>query len=117
LYTTDIEILRLHYARTLADWRKRFAARRDEAVALYDKRFARMWEFYLASSELSFRHLGLNNFQLQATRHLQALPITRDYMAREEARLKRAEQSRKPIPGRHRQPPRPNRRDSGIIHN
>lgn len=116
LYTTDIEILRLHYARTLAEWRKRFAARRDEAVALYDERFARMWEFYLASSELSFRHLGLNNFQLQATRHQQALPITRDYMAREEGRLKRVEQSRKLIPGRRRQPPSPNHRKSGIIH-
>lgn len=96
LYTTDVEILRLHYARTLAEWRKRFTARRDEVVALYDERFARMWEFYLSSSELSFRHLGLNNFQLQATRHQEALPFTRDYIAREEGRLKKLEQQRKP---------------------
>ena len=96
LYTTDVEILRLHYARTLAEWRKRFAARRDEVVALYDERFARMWEFYLSSSELSFRHLGLNNFQLQAARHQQALPFTRDYISREEARLKKLELQRMP---------------------
>jgi cyclopropane-fatty-acyl-phospholipid synthase len=104
LYTTDVEILRLHYARTLAEWRKRFAARRDEVVALYDERFARMWEFYLSSSELSFRHLGLHNFQLQATRHQQALPFTRDYIAREETRLKRLEQQR--MPARKRAPRR-----------
>ena len=100
LYTTDVEILRLHYARTLAEWRKRFAARRDDVVALYDERFARMWEFYLSSSELSFRHLGLNNFQLQATRHQEALPFTRDYIAREESRLKKLEQQRERAPGR-----------------
>ncbi|MEE4239601.1 MAG: cyclopropane-fatty-acyl-phospholipid synthase family protein [Anderseniella sp.] len=104
LYTTDVEILRLHYARTLAEWRKRFAARRDEVVALYDERFARMWEFYLSSSELSFRHLGLNNFQLQAARHQEALPFTRDYIAREEERLKKLEQQR--IPARKRAPRR-----------
>ncbi len=104
LYATDIEILRLHYARTLAEWRKRFAARRDEAVALYDERFARMWEFYLSSSELSFRHLGLNNFQLQAARHQEALPFTRDYIAREETRLKKLEQQR--MPARKRVPRR-----------
>ena len=87
LYMTDIEILRLHYARTLSEWRKRFAENRDQAVILYDEQFARMWEFYLASSELSFRHLGLNNFQLQAVDNQYALPLTRDYIAREESRL------------------------------
>lgn len=91
LYMTDIEVLRLHYARTLAEWRKRFDANRDQAVALYDEQFARMWEFYLASSELSFRYLGLNNFQLQATGNQYALPLTRDYIAREETRLRRIE--------------------------
>jgi len=87
LYMTDIEILRLHYARTLTEWRNRFAEHRQQAVDLYDEKFARMWEFYLASSELSFRHLGLNNFQLQAAGNQYALPLTRDYIAREEARL------------------------------
>jgi len=118
LYTTDVEILRLHYARTLAEWRKRFAARRDEVVALYDERFARMWEFYLSSSELSFRHLGLNNFQLQAARHQEALPFTRDYIAREEARLKKLEQQRMPDRTRapRRTPTQTNHVNSGIIH-
>ncbi len=91
MYMTDVEILRLHYARTLAEWRKRFAAHRQQAVALYDEEFARMWEFYLASSELSFRYLGLNNFQLQAADNQHALPLTRDYIAREESRLKAIE--------------------------
>lgn len=91
LYMTDIEILRLHYARTLSEWRKRFAENRDRIIALYDEQFARMWEFYLASSELSFRHLDLNNFQLQAADNQYALPLTRDYIAREEARLHKVE--------------------------
>lgn len=91
MYTTDIEILRLHYARTLAEWRKRFQAHRQQAVALYDERFARMWEFYLASSDLSFRYLGLNNFQLQAADNQHALPLTRNYIAREETRLRSIE--------------------------
>jgi len=50
-----------------------------------------MWEFYLASSELSFRYLGLNNFQLQAAGNQYALPLTRNYIAREEARLRAIE--------------------------
>ena len=90
-YSTDIEILRLHYARTLAEWRKRFAHNRDKAVALYDERFARMWEFYLSSSELSFRHLDLNNFQLQAALKVDTVPLTRSYIAHEEARLRKRE--------------------------
>ena len=51
LFVTDIEILRLHYAETLKAWRKRFRAHWDEAAAIYDERFCRMWEFYLAGSE------------------------------------------------------------------
>ena len=51
----DIEILRLHYAETLKSWRERFMANRDKAKAIYDERFCRMWEFYLAGSEAAFR--------------------------------------------------------------
>ncbi len=65
LLVCDIEILRLHYAETLKAWRERFMARREEAVRLYDERFARMWEFYLASSEMSFRKQNMMNFQIQ----------------------------------------------------
>ena len=87
LYVTDIEILRLHYAETLREWAKRFQANRDRAKAIYDERFCRMWEFYLAASETAFRYFGMNNFQIQFTRNQHALPITRNYMIEEEDRL------------------------------
>ncbi|MBN9436508.1 cyclopropane-fatty-acyl-phospholipid synthase family protein [Bosea sp. (in: a-proteobacteria)] len=80
LVITDVEVLRLHYAQTLKAWRERFLARRGEAVAMYDERFARMWEFYLAASEASFRYDGLVVFQLQLAKRLDTLPMTRDYM-------------------------------------
>ena len=80
LFTTDVEVLRRHYAETLRAWRNRFAANRERAVALYDERFARMWEFYLAGSELAFRNEGQMVFQLQMTRRIDTLPMTRDYI-------------------------------------
>ena len=88
LYVTDIEILRLHYAKTLRIWLDRFMANRDKAKALYDERFCRMWEFYLAGSECSFRFIGMNNFQIQFGKDQHYLPFTRDYMITEEARLR-----------------------------
>ena len=96
LLATDIEILRLHYAQTLKAWRERFMARREEAVRLYDERFARMWEFYLAASEMSFRKQNLMNFQVQLTKRQGIVPITRDYIAREEARLRGVELGKRP---------------------
>jgi cyclopropane-fatty-acyl-phospholipid synthase len=96
LLMCDIEILRLHYAETLKAWRERFMARREEAVRLYDERFARMWEFYLAGSEMSFRKQNLMNFQIQLTRRQGIVPITRDYIAREEAKLREIEGRRQP---------------------
>lgn len=82
LVITDVEVLRLHYAETLRAWRERFLAHRAEAVAMYDERFARMWEFYLAASEATFRHNDLVVFQLQLARKLDTLPVTRTYMER-----------------------------------
>jgi cyclopropane-fatty-acyl-phospholipid synthase len=96
LLVCDIEILRLHYAETLKAWRERFMARREEAVRLYDERFARMWEFYLASSEMSFRKQNLMNFQIQLTRRQGVVPMTRDYVAREEAKLRGIERGKRP---------------------
>jgi cyclopropane-fatty-acyl-phospholipid synthase len=96
LLVCDIEILRLHYAETLKAWRERFMARREEAVRLYDERFARMWEFYLAGSEMSFRKQNLMNFQIQLTKRQGVVPITRDYIGREEARLRGVEQGKQP---------------------
>lgn len=77
LTVTDVEILRLHYAETLRCWRERFEARRGEIEALYDARFARMWEFYLVASEAAFRFNRHMVFQLQLTKRVDALPITR----------------------------------------
>jgi cyclopropane-fatty-acyl-phospholipid synthase len=96
LLVCDIEILRLHYAETLKAWRERFMARREEAVRLYDERFARMWEFYLAGSEMSFRKQNLMNFQLQLSKRQGVVPITRDYIGHEEARLRGIEQGKAP---------------------
>lgn len=96
LLVCDMEILRLHYAQTLKAWRERFMARREEAVRLYDERFARMWEFYLAASEMSFRKQNMMNFQLQLTKRQGVVPMTRDYVAIEEARLRGVEQSTRP---------------------
>lgn len=96
LLVTDIEILRLHYAETLKAWRERFIARREEAEQLYDARFVRMWEFYLAASEMSFRKQNMMNFQIQLTKRQGIVPMTRDYIAREESRLRAAEGQRGP---------------------
>ena len=96
LLVCDIEILRLHYAETLKAWRERFLARRSEAVQLYDERFARMWEFYLACSEMAFRKQNLMNFQIQLTRRQDAVPMTRDYIFQTKARLRAIEDSKRP---------------------
>lgn len=87
LMVSDIEILRLHYAETLKQWRERFLANRDRAKAIYDERFCRMWEFYLSGSEAAFRWQDLMIFQIQITRKNDVLPITRDYIAKTEKTL------------------------------
>jgi cyclopropane-fatty-acyl-phospholipid synthase len=96
LIVTDIEILRLHYAETLREWRERFLARRGEAKVLYDERFCRMWEFYLAGCEAGFRYGGLMVFQIQIAKRLDAVPLTRDYIAHREVLL-RTQETREPI--------------------
>jgi len=96
LLVCDVEILRLHYAETLKAWRERFMARREEAIQLYDERFARMWEFYLACSEMAFRKQNLMNFQVQLTKRQGVVPMTRDYLAQEESRLRRFELEKRP---------------------
>jgi cyclopropane-fatty-acyl-phospholipid synthase len=96
LLVNDIEILRLHYAETLKAWRERFLARREEAALLYDEHFVRMWEFYLASSEMSFRKQNMFVFQIQLSKRQGAVPITRDYIGHEERRLRGLEASSGP---------------------
>jgi cyclopropane-fatty-acyl-phospholipid synthase len=96
LFVTDIEVLQLHYAETLKAWRERFLAHRDEVVRLYDQRFVRMWEFYLASSETAFRDGNMVIFQIQMTKRKGITPATRDYIVREEARLRGLEAGHAP---------------------
>lgn len=88
LVITDIEILRFHYAETLRAWRDAFMRRRKEAAALFDERFCRMWEYYLAMSEAAFRCEGVVVFQLQLAHELDAVPIARDYIRKAELELK-----------------------------
>lgn len=80
LWVADVEILRLHYAKTLRCWAERFAANRDRVAKLYDERFCRMWEFYLACAEMVFSHGSGMVFQMQLARQRAAVPITRDYI-------------------------------------
>ncbi|GGL94694.1 cyclopropane-fatty-acyl-phospholipid synthase [Pseudooceanicola nanhaiensis] len=80
LWTTDIEVWRLHYATTLRHWYDRFMARQDEARALYDDRFCRMWRYYLLASEMTFRHDFQVVYQIQIARRQDAVPLSRDYM-------------------------------------
>jgi len=96
LLLTDLEILRMHYAETLKAWRDRFLARREEAERLYDARFCRMWEFYLAAAEMAFREQGMMVFQAQLTRRQGVVPMTRDYIMRQEARLRGVESGHRP---------------------
>ncbi len=81
LVATDIEFLGPHYAETLKAWRERFVEKWDEAAKLYDEKFCRMWEFYLAGSEISFRYMGMTVFQIQLCKHRSAVPLTRNYIS------------------------------------
>ncbi|PTM98732.1 cyclopropane-fatty-acyl-phospholipid synthase [Mycoplana dimorpha] len=93
----DIEMLPMHYAWTLRAWRERFVARWDDAKKIYDERFCRMWEFYLAAMEAAFRHDRLPVIQIQLARHQGAVPFARDYIAEAEARLRAFETTRAPL--------------------
>lgn len=95
LLVTDIEILRLHYAETLKAWRERFLAHRRQVERFYDPRFCRMWEFYLAAAEMTFRQ-GMMVMQIQLTKRQGVVPMTRDYIGREETRLRALEASHRP---------------------
>lgn len=88
LITTDVETLRIHYAYTLKHWFDNCHAHRAEIVALYDERFFRMWEFYIAAALVAFDHGAMNNFQIQYVRDRRALPLTRDYMVEAENRYR-----------------------------
>jgi len=87
LVVTDIEVLRIHYAETLKNWRERFLTNRERAKEIYDERFCRMWEFYLSGSEAAFRWQDMVIFQLQITKRNDVLPLTRNYIDKAEKSL------------------------------
>ena len=94
LVASDVETLRLHYAYTLREWLKRFTAARDDMVKLYDERFFRMWEFYLAGGIVMFETGGGCNYQIQYIRDRHAVPITRDYVMEAEQRYRKIDAAR-----------------------
>jgi len=91
MIVTDVEGMRYHYAHTLREWYDRTNLAEDEMVAMYDRRFFRMWQFYLAGAEAAFRYGGLVNWQVQFVKHRSAIPMTRDYMYEESQRLRDSE--------------------------
>jgi cyclopropane-fatty-acyl-phospholipid synthase len=88
MIASDVENLRLHYALTLTHWLERAARARAKIEAMYDARFFRMWEFYLAGGIVMFESGAACNYQVQFIRDRNALPITRDYMADAEKRYR-----------------------------
>ena len=94
LWVADLEVLRLHYARTLSHWYDRVVAARPEIEALYDARFFRMWQFYLAGAIAAFAHDGHVVFQRQLARKRDAVPLVRDYLGEAEAELRKAARPR-----------------------
>lgn len=88
LIHSDIETLRIHYAKTLRAWYANCQAHKDEIEAMFDPRFYRMWTFYLAGATASFEHGGMCNYQIQYVRNRRAVPLTRGYMAEAEEALR-----------------------------
>ena len=91
LIASDVEMLRLHYAYTLRHWLERATQARDKIIAMYDERFFRMWEYYLAGGIVMFESGAACNYQIQYIRDRNAVPITRDYMAEAEERYRKSD--------------------------
>ena len=94
LWVTDLEFLRLHYAKTLNHWCRRFEANRAKVAQMYDERFCRMWEFYLVSAEMMFRTGSQLVFHMQLARKRDAAPIVRDYITDAQRRFREIEAGR-----------------------
>nr|WP_321456744.1 cyclopropane-fatty-acyl-phospholipid synthase family protein [uncultured Cohaesibacter sp.] len=97
LLVKDIEILNMHYAYTCRKWRERFNARKQEAIALYDETFYRMWDFYLAGSEMAFEWDNMFVFQIQLSKKQLLSPSSRNYMFETEQNLKKKEKTLAPM--------------------
>ena len=96
----------------LRDWRRRFLANRERVLELYDERFLRMWEFYLAGSEAAFRFDALHVVHLQLVRDQARVPRTRAYIAEAMALLAEAERAVPDYAALH-EAPRSRRRQAG----
>lgn len=83
----------MHYAETLRAWRERFLARRADVMRIYDERFVRMWEVYLAGSEAAFRYDSFHVFHAQLVHDQARVPLDRSYIAAEMARLEDIERA------------------------
>jgi cyclopropane-fatty-acyl-phospholipid synthase len=113
LWVTDLEFLRLHYAKTLAHWCRRFEANRGAIAKMYDERFCRMWEFYLISAEMMFRTGSQLVFHMQLARKRDGAPIVRDYVTDLQRQYREIEADRlTPLAGARLAPARQGRRDS-----
>ena len=80
LIISDMEILQMHYSHTLRHWKERFLDKKDKVLEIFDEKFFRTWEFYLAGCEMSFKWGEHVVFQIQLTKNLSSVPITRDYI-------------------------------------
>jgi len=80
LIVSDIEVLRMHYAHTLRNWKERFLSKKDTVLGMFDEKFFRMWEFYLASCEMAFKWGDQVVFQFQLSKDNVSVPNTRDYI-------------------------------------
>jgi len=80
LIISDMEVLRMHYSHTLRHWKERFLSKKQEVLEMFDEKFMRMWEFYLASCEMVFKWGDQVVFQLQLTKNFTSVPNTRDYI-------------------------------------
>ena len=80
LVISDMEVLRMHYSHTLRHWKERFLSKKETVLEMFDERFFRMWEFYLASCEMVFKWGDQVVFQLQLTKDNRSTPTTRDYI-------------------------------------
>ena len=110
LWTADVEILRLHYADTLTRWRQRFYAHRDEAKAIYDERFCRMWEIYLIGTEAGFSWQDLWCSRSSSRRRNDTVPLTRDYIEKCEKALAMHEIAHQPAQTADEKPKRSRRK-------
>ena len=91
LWTLDCEIWRLHYAKTVEQWRARFENSREDISAENGEPFTRLWEFYLAICQCAFGFGQLGVFQIQLGHEKDAVPVTRSYIDENTNQLKNDE--------------------------